>query len=193
MAEQPSTLAEFFAPSMGKSIWDRLHDDERAELDATIRATPGLKWDRLTEDFNGAFRSILEVKLADILLGGWAKLRELQEYLDSDKHPPTESSRVPLKKHSIKSTHSPSIEILVADQLITKLDFDVVAELKIETFVLRIQSGRIWEISSGDYQGVGTIKCRGFTLIKKSSGKYRFPGDVPLETGFPIPRLPAGI
>jgi len=193
MVESPLTLAEFFDLSPGKLLAEVLHREEHAELEAIIESTPGLAWHGLEEDFSAAFRAMLDVKITDIFLGAWVRLTELQEYLDADKHPPTEVSRVPLKRHSIKSTHRPSVEILIGDRNIAKLEFDVILQLKIEAFVLRIQGGRVWEISPGEYQAIGALQFRGYELARISSNKYRLPGKVLFDSGISIPRLSIGV
>lgn len=190
MTDLPATIADLFeaAPS-GEAVARAFSSDERTELDAQIRVTPGFHWDTFEKDVAGAYRDMLDVKIIDVFCGAWVKLNELQEYRDRTKHPPDELSRVPLKKHTIRSTHKPSIEILVGERTVSKLEFDVVLELALEAFVLGIRDGRIRDISSGEFRGTGKLQCRGFELARVASKKYRLPGTLAIEGGVPIPAI----
>jgi len=190
MTELPSTIADLFesAPA-GGDVAQALRKEERSELEAQIRVTPGLQWETLEKDVAGAYRAMLDVKLVDVFCGAWIKLNELQEYRDRAKHPPEEVSRVPLKTHTVRSTHKPVIEILVGERCVSKLEFDVVLELALEAFVLGIRDGRIIDISSGEFRGTGRLQCRGFELARVASKKHRLPGTLAIEGGVPIPAI----
>ncbi|MDH5555839.1 MAG: hypothetical protein OEZ03_00735 [Alphaproteobacteria bacterium] len=182
----PTSIAEFFINAEpGEGIYDRITDSERAGIASEFKDLPGL----IRDDLNKAFSEALDVGLADIFCGGWAKLQELQEYLDPDKHPPDEISQVSLAKHKIGSKHAPKLQLYLDEKLVAELAIDIELALKLEGIILRISSGRITDILTGTYQGTGKISCRGFTLAQENSGKFALPGEWTIKGGFPIPRM----
>lgn len=186
----PTSIAEFFGNgTSGDGVYDRIADDERNEISIGFKDTPDLGPGLIKEELNEAMREILDVSFADIFCGGWAKLQELQDYLDPEKHPSGEVSLVPLVKHKIGSKHTPLLQLYLDDKLVAEIKIEIDLVLKLEGFRLRIKSGRITDILSGTYQGTGKISCRGGVLAEKTSEKHELSGEWPIEGGFPIPRI----
>lgn len=184
------TLADLLTDaSPARVVAEALTQQEKGKLEAQIRATPGLSWTVLQDDIGRALGEMLDVDVVDVFCGAWAKLDELQDYLDPQKHPPNESSRVPLRACTIKSTHHPTIEILIGEQCIRRLEFDLVLVLELDAFILRVQDGRIWEITPGEFQGSGRLLLRGVEFARMASRKHRLAGKLEFEKGIPIPRL----
>lgn len=182
----PKSIAEFFENAdPGEGIYDRITDSERAGIALDFKNVPGL----IRDELNKGFKEVLDVSFADIFCGGWAKLQQLQEYRDVDKHPRDEVSQVSLAKHKISSKHAPKLQLYLDEKLVAELAIDIELVLKLEGFIVRISSGRITDILAGTYQGTGKISCRGITLAQESSRKFALPGTWTIEGGFPIPRI----
>lgn len=186
MYPKPSTLAEFFkAQSGGDIVTEALKSSERTE----IKGIPGLGWELAKKKFDGAFWKMLDVKIEHIFCDALILPQDLQTYLDRDKHPPGKVYRKTLAGLTISSKHQPKLEILLEQNLLVELTFDVILELKLESFKLKIQDGRIREIAAGTYQGAATIACRGQVLASVPSREYSLPGKIVFEPGLRIPRL----
>ena len=190
MSAIPLTLGEFFEEPSGKALLTKsLEPEKQNTLRAVLKGTPDLTWDSVGEEIGDAYRKLLDIDVFDIFCGAWAKVKELQTYLDKEKHPPGEVSLVPLAEHTIRSTHNPHIDILLGEKRLFKLAFDVLLKFKLSAFVLKIQDGCIHEIRAGSFIGVGIIKCGGQKLVEKKSHTHKLPGNLALKECFKIPKL----
>ncbi len=190
MSEVPTTVGALLSADPGETAAEDLLDDaQRKELSLHIKDVPGLGIDLVTDAIKDSLDPLLDMDLVDIFCGGWTKLQELQAYRDPDQHPPQEVSLVPIVAHSITSEHHPGLDILVGSAPVATVKLDVELEVKLEAVVLKIQAGRIREVMTGAFQGEGTIKCRGKTLIARSTPKYNLPASIPLGDGVEIPAL----
>ena len=132
----------------------------------------------------------LDLPLEEILRSAWSSLVELQEYRDTEKHPPEETSHVRLGRHRVTSKHHPKVELLLNDREILSLTFDVQLTLHVIATTLLVRDGRIWQARGSEFEGEAALSYRGFSLMKKKSGKLALPGTIDFEGGIPIPPLP---
>ncbi len=190
MSEVPTTLGAVLSPGPGETAAkDLLAEAQRKELSLQIKDVPGLGIDLVTDAITDSLDPLLDMDLVDIFCGGWTKLEELQAYRDPSQHPPHEISLVPIATHTITSEHHPGLDILVGPARVATVKLDVELQVKLEAVVLKIQAGRIREVMTGAFQGEGTIKCRGKTLVARSTPKYNLPASIPLDEGVEIPAL----
>jgi len=135
----------------------------------------------------------LDIPIEDVLRSAWASLVELQEYRDSNKHPPGEVNSLRFGKHKITSKHQPAVELLLNDREVASLTFDVVLTLHITATTLLIRDGSIWQARNAKGQGEGTVAYKGFTLLRAKTRELQLPGQIDFEDGVPIPRLPKAV
>lgn len=186
MDPTPLTLFEFFkVRSCGDIVSQALKSADQNEL----KGIPGFGWNLVKNKLGDAFREMLDIKMVDIFCHAFILLPELQDWLDRDQYPPGKIFHKELANITIRSEHHPKLEILLKQQRVAELTFDVELKLKLNGFVLKIQDGRIREIATGTCQGVGTIACRGQELASETTPKYQLPGNMVLEPGIQIPRL----
>ena len=190
MSAVPLTIGEFFGDNLNEeSLVKSLESEKRDQLDVAVKGIPELTWQGVADEVGDAYRNLFQIDVLDIFCSAWAKLKELQEFLDKEKHPPGEVSLVPLAEHTISSTHQPHIDILLGEKRLFEIPFEVLLKFKLKSFVLKIQDGCIHEVKSGAFAGVGVIKCSGQKLIEKKSGNLKLPGSVNLRKCFQIPGL----
>lgn len=132
----------------------------------------------------------LDSPLAEILRAAWSSLVELQEYRDTERHPPEETSSVRFGKHRVVSKHHPQVEILLNEQEVASLTFDVQLTLQIIGTTLTVRDGRIWQARGSEFEAEAILAYRGFQLMKKRTERFRLPGAIDFEEGIPIPPLP---
>ena len=76
----------------------------------------GLRVEGVNDDLIEAkIGDVLDVDIVGVLLGGWKKYRQLQQYRDTAKYPLEETILLSLAEHSIASSHHPKIEILAGE------------------------------------------------------------------------------
>jgi len=121
-----------------------------------------------------------------VLAGAWNTEGILVKYLDKEKYPPDKTVIVPLVKHSIKSSHHPYIEVLVDDVAMGKVHLDIVIEMVLEGFNLKIQDGKIKAIATGICKAKGSVGLDGVTLMEEKMKPISLPGIISLKDGIEI-------
>jgi hypothetical protein len=165
--------------------------DELARLRVQLAdEVPAGFWDTANDALADSLRQILSTPITEILAGGWNTYRSLRKYQDAKKYPPDEVILVPLKEHKISSSHKPRIEILVNDQLVGTIEFEIKLGLEIEMATLKIQGGKIREVEAGAITGTGTLTCGSATLLECKSKRIHLPRVLSFGEGLPIgPRV----
>ena len=184
-----STTLTLFGILKVRSSEDIVSRALKSTEQAEMNSMPDFGWELAKNQLGDAFREMLDIKMADIFCHAFILLKELQKYLDQNQYQPERIFHQELANLKIQSDHHPKLEIMIGPQRFAELTFDVKLEFLIKSVVLKIQNCRIREISAGNFQGVGTIACRGKELHRVNIPEYRLPGKLPLDPGIQIPRL----
>ena len=116
----------------------------------------------------------LDVALMDIVKSSWTTMAELQAYRDPEKHPPEETSWVKLGRHKITSEHKPAVEVFFNGKRLGELQFDAKLTLNVTDARLRVQGGRIREVTGPVFVGETSISYKGFVLLKKNVKRHLY-------------------
>ena len=143
-------------------------------------------WSSARGAIDEALQQALHVSLLDILAGGWNKYRDLIEYRDRKKHPPSEIARYHLYQHTISSKHKPQIEIYINDRRLGSLDFELTLALEIDSADMKIQDAKIWEISPGSCRGSGKLTLGPALLLERRTSPLRLPAVISFTNGLAI-------
>lgn len=190
MSALTQTLGELLLKTLdeAKSV---LESPALDEVRSRLAVRTNMGWPAISGACAQALQSALDVKLLDVLGGGWTKLVQLQDYLDRDRYAPTEICPLELLQHTIRSVHHPGVDILLNEEKIVEITFDLDLEflLTLGGIVLHIRNGRIIAIGAGTYAGGAVLKFKDFVLREIETPKYDIPGIVELGEGIAIPRL----
>jgi hypothetical protein len=93
---------------------------------------------------------------------------------------------VPLSEHTVKSEHNPHVEILVNDEPVGKIAFQIALTFTVRGAILIVQDGKIRGFKTGEIRGKGTLKCEGLLLLEQDFRAIPLPGSVDLGDGIPI-------
>jgi hypothetical protein len=191
MNNQDLTLRQFFAYDDENIPRVRLSAAESGTTLANLRdkilgEVQGIQWPAAFGEIMKRVEDLLEPDIPGIMAAAWNKYRLLRKYLDRDKYPPDKTVLVSLAEHTVTSEHRPSIEIMINDRLVGKVDFHVTASLVFEGLTLKIRGGRIMEILTGSCTGKGAISCENCMLIERETAPFPLPGAVKLSDGVPI-------
>jgi hypothetical protein len=187
MPEGPLTLRDFLL-ARSEQAREAIEKSPAGEkLKEAVGKLPGIQWGPVAQEIEAKIGEILDVNILGVLVGGWKKYRQLQEYRDTTKHPPEETILLSLTEHSISSSHHPKIEILAAEAPVGTLEFTVTLALKLEGVVLKVRGGKIREICAGRCRGKGTLACAGVPLLEKETERFELPGRIGLGEGIEIP------
>jgi len=143
-------------------------------------------WASATTCIARALHGALDIPVETLLTGAWNTSRELLKYTDAGKYPPNEPALHTLSEHTIRSTHHPSVELVIDGVPAGRLTFDAEVEAKVESAILVIQGGRIHEVRVGTCRFSGELKYHDALLARKSSAEYRFPGSIRIPGGLAI-------
>ncbi len=191
MSDSGPTLSTIFGLDRGEPGERRITGVEatRALRDLKDKLgadTPATIWSVVERQVGEAVGTALGIPLSSVLAGAWNKYEPLWEYCDPLRHPPGESSQVPLAAHTVSSHHRPFIEIVLGEKAIGALEFDVEVSVTLEAAVLTIMDGKFREITTGDAGVEASLSCEDSTLIKRELGDYRLPGKISFGEGIPI-------
>ncbi len=148
----------------------------------------------MAKEIGSQIGKVLDFGVAErVLAPAWQRWQLLQEYRDPESHPPDETSLVPLMEHSVTSSHSPHIDLLVRDVEIGRLTLEVELALDLAGVVLRIRDGRIWGVQGGSALGRGSLACsygeRSIYTLERQSRKFELATGLGFEQGIEIPAL----
>jgi hypothetical protein len=191
MGQVTVTLDEIFGVSVTGFWQGCVPTLEASEAISALRTRllhrlPGIRWPAVLAEISQQAKGMFDFDLVDILAGAWSKCRELAKYSDRQKYPVQQTYLVPLAKHTLNSTYHPFLEILINDNPVGKVVFDVMLSLTVEGFVLTVQDATIKKVLAGSCQGKGTIALGRAVLIEKTLAAIRLPGSIDLGKGIRI-------
>jgi hypothetical protein len=130
---------------------------------------------------------LLRLDLGVILVGGWKKMAELRGYTDRSKYGPDETVLVEITRHTVTSTHKPSLEVLVDGVKIDTLPFELKLTLTLDGAVLTIRDGKILAVSPGKCTAGGEMTLEGYEIFKREAASVKLPGTWTFKEPIAIP------
>jgi hypothetical protein len=130
--------------------------------------------------------------LSSLIGAAWSKARLLQQYRDKSRYRPNEAIMVAMAEHTIRSTHRPSIELLINNRAVESIPIEISFQMAVEGLVLKIENGRIKEIRPGTCSASGRIACRDWIIAEHETRPFVLPGVLSFGDGIEIPSLDEG-
>ncbi len=183
------TINDFFCLSEGTQEWvSSVKNSEKFKQykKLLLQEMKGFQIPAFDELLIRELAHALNIEMSEVLVRAWRKMREIAQYRDTKKYPPGECNLVPLMEHTLVSKHHPTVQPIINDVPMKKIEFDVTLKLKLKTAVLSIRDGRIMEIQIGSCSGMGTIEYEGFLILEKKTASYSFPGSISFGEGILI-------
>jgi hypothetical protein len=174
-----TTLNHFFLSGeidLAERMRDALAKERLAVTGGGLETLRMLGWRMLPGAIARQLPGLLDIGLADILVGGWNKSHALQKQLMKSAKSPGKDMFLPLADHKLKSAHEPYVALMKDGQEVVRLPFSVSIELSVQGAVLRIRDGAIQEIQTGEIKGKGSLKCGGAILAEKELQPIALPG-----------------
>jgi hypothetical protein len=164
--------------------------ESNAELDALrgviAKKAPDVTWPAALEEITRKTDDLLQVNIPEVAAAAWTKYQVLRKYSDPGKYSSGETFMVPLATHTIRSVHKPYVEILVGNEPVGKVDFEIDLELVLEGVLLSIRGGKIVAMRIGSCQGKGSASCEGIVFAHRETKPFLLPGSILLKDGIPI-------
>ena len=130
--------------------------------------------------------ALLKIDTLAILLSSWGASKELLKYVNRDEYPPDEIVLLPLAEHTITSTHKPSLKPSIKNVPLAEIQFNINLALKLKGVILKLQNGRIMEVTIGGCNANGTVKFQDFKIVEKKGEFPELLGSFDLGEGIPI-------
>jgi hypothetical protein len=146
--------------------------------------SPGF-WISLANRTPDLLRSLIDVPLADILVGAWKTNRKFSKY-KKGKLPADKISVLSLSTHHIKASRSPYIELFLDGKPAGKIPFELILDITVEAGVVVIQDGMITRLDPGKAKVVGTLKCAGEVVAERASREFTWSDGITFGEGIPI-------
>lgn len=170
-----------------------------AEVSQAIRTkVPHLSWANASKEIDEQVGSILNHPIDEMLVGVWAKYKDLQKYRDTKAYPPGRTILTSLAKHEVEASFNPSVVIQVAGMDTARLELPIMLRLHLEGVILKIEGGKILALQAGSLQGVATVEFRLsilrpklpsrnlFQPIENETAKLDFPATISFGEGVAI-------
>lgn len=108
----------------------------------------------------------LQLDVFELLFKAWAAVRELQDYADPARHPPSETSIVRWGKCSIKAPQALDLTMSLAGIALPVLRLTIDLSAEFHSLALTIQGGAIRKLAPGPCCASAGLKYRSVALIK---------------------------
>jgi hypothetical protein len=183
MTTAPSTVADLFDESSGLDRHQVLRD-RLAEINGLT--APGARM--LRSQVVDALTGLLDIDLAELVVSGWAKHRDLRAAArrTAASSGPEE---VVLANHQISSTHRPSVEIYVENARVATVEFELEVWVRLTSVVAIVRTGRLVGIRSGDTDVGARLSTAGQTIAERRV-RCAAGALIPLGSGIPLLNRP---
>ena len=180
----PLTASLFLFPDQdtGQALADALdsHDVLRSKDVATRLATQVVR--QAAEHQVGVVADgLLSLDLGDLVIAGWRKQADLAAAAERTAANPNSPEVVELATHRISSTHRTYVELLLNEQHLTNVNFELKLEFVVTALAVTVRDGRVVSLHAGDCDVSATLAAEGIQL---ASRRQRF--ELPLVVRWPL-------
>jgi hypothetical protein len=190
---RPSTVGGLLFPGTDPAGEIQQLLDDRAVLGLAVAALsriPKTLAGAATKEIGSIIAGLLQMDLVDLLVSGWRKHGALASAAEMTLRSPGEKQVVGLATHRIRSTHTPSVELVVDRVPVGEVEFLI--ELGADVHALRavVFGGRLTALDSGRIELSATLSCEGVEL---KSIRHEIDPSLEFDVGAGVPlieRLP---
>lgn len=179
-----ATLRELF--EFSASLVERGMAEQGKDSDVVAREAPSLTG-FVKETAADSLNDALDTDVIELLAQAWVKLKKVRDCADPKKHPPEETTVLPLRDVEITSTHSPILHTKVGALELPELRFTLELVAKFAAVDLVIRDGRIRSLRPGGCSALVRLKYRAVKLAERSTPEWKLPGEISLGEGVRIP------
>ena len=179
MAEETVTLCDVFElpkngkPDLQPARWEAVQERIKQEV-------KDVKFPAALHELGPKICELFNVPLPNILVTSWKKVTDIESLLERSRNSPDELMYLELGQHSINCDQKPHIEMRFKNFPVKKIEFNVKLVFNLKGFVLKVQSGAITEIQTGECDVKGTISYAGQVIVDKKLSTIRLPGRLPV-------------
>ena len=157
---------------------------------ASVKASV-LKSANLRRAVSGALSQALDVDILTLLGPAWQVVDTVHTALKVSRVDSAATALIPLAPHRLKSSHAPTVTLVIAGCPSIDLAFTVEFLLKIDGAELDIAGGEIKGLKSGSLSSQATVKLAGHTLLNQTSPRLDLPGRLHFRPATPADAIAA--
>ena len=188
MSPSQIALKHIFHIEDNKQLRSKFSEVERSKVITGLKENElikvgGIHWHLLYTEILVKLNELLNIKVLDVFIDAWIKNDIFQKYTQIKEASPDETILIPLAEHSIKSQHHPYLEILLNENVVAKVNFEIIVSFYVKGIILKIQNEKLIEISTGECTVKGDLICENIKIFEIELRKIDLPGVIKLENG----------
>jgi hypothetical protein len=117
---------------------------------------------------------LFDLDLGDLVVEGWRKQERLAAAAERTAANPGMSEVVELATHRISSVHHPYVELLLDDEHLANVNFDLQIEFVIKALMVTVRNGHVVNVHAGACDVAATLAAEGFRLASQQR-HYELP------------------
>jgi hypothetical protein len=185
MNSMPMTIMDLFSSGENALSQDKFLRMESCEKMCQLRGrisrkVIGMPWALALSTISKKALEILDLRIPEILVTAWNKYQILDEYADEVK------KDVVLASHTVKSLHRPRLEVIVNEVRIHDIEFEIEVSFILHGIVLRVQNGKVKEISAGNCRVRLSVRCEECSILENETRTFEFFRPMSLGDGILI-------
>jgi hypothetical protein len=115
-----------------------------------------------------ALAGLLDLDVADVLIGGWRTHRALVEAAAATRADASASEVVPLGTHRISAAHRPYVEVVVNGATIATVGFELSVALDIDAVLATVRQARLVDVHGGRLTMSVALTAAGRELVTRA-------------------------
>lgn len=188
MSTSQIALKHIFHIKDNKQLRSKFSEVERSKVITGLKENElikvaGFHWHLLYTEILMKLNELLNIKVLDVFIDAWIKNDILKKHTQIKEASPDETILIPLAEHSIKSQHHPYLEILLNENVVAKVNFEIIVSFNVKGIILKIQNKKLIEISTGECMVEGDLICENIKIFEIELRKIELPGVIKLENG----------
>ncbi len=140
-----------------------------------------VSWDALRTPIAGQMTAALFTKVVGGWVAAWQTWDQVKDKAQKSRLSPTAPFTCTLLEHTIESIFHPYVKVLLGEEPIQEIDFDVTLDTQIDGVILDLLAGSLVSIRPGRCQWSGSIAVQGTSLIKRPVAQLDLPGRIVLK------------
>ena len=174
--DTPEAIAHLLSADAGGNLGSALENLPKATREAAIRQV------------TTAAAGLLDINLADVLVAGWRKHKDLTAAARRTLAAPGSSELVDLADHSVTATQQPYVSILVDGHSVATVRFKLSLVFGVSAPLAEVHAGRLAALHTGRCDVTAALAIQDVDVVTRQA-RLELPGIIPLRQGIRL--LPA--
>jgi len=154
----------------------------RANLERVLDSIPAETRASAMREIAGAVGSLLNMNLADLLVEGWLKYRDLTDAARRTLETPGSVELVQLVSHQVSVEQQPSIDVLVDGRRVATVELEVSVVFEVYAMLGGISAGKLTAVHAGRCLVTAALALQGSEVLTRSA-EFQLPGVFRLREG----------